>query len=136
MIFRNIKLFIGVLILLAYIAIGVFGLFKFNHTLEAPMVNCPYAENGFSVCDNSLSHINNWRQFSNTIFPTLFIFSLLVFGIILYFLNKQNFLNRKQYFYAWKYSLYNKKLDTYPNRIIKWLSLFENSPSVNASISL
>ncbi len=129
---RKIKLFIGVSALIAYISIGVFGLFnanQMNHMHGTPVSNCPYAQNGFSVCDNSLEHINNWRQFSNIIFPSLFIFSLLFLGIILYFYNKQNFLNQKKYFYRWKYYLYSKNLDTYPNKIIKWLSLFENSPS-------
>jgi hypothetical protein len=125
------KLLIVVFVLLAYISIGVFGLFEFNHMSEKPMANCPYAENGFSVCDNNLGHINNWRQFSNTTFSSLFVFSLLILGIVLYFFGKQNFLNQKQYFYRWKYYLYNKKLYTYLNKIIKWLSLFENSPSLS-----
>lgn len=126
---RNIKLFIGVAVLLVYISIGVFGLFKLDHMSETPMVNCPYAENGYALCDNSLDHINNWQQFSNVTFSSLFIFSLLMLGIILYFFSKQNFLNQKQYFYKWKYYLYKRKLYTFPNRIIKWLSLLENSPT-------
>jgi len=129
MVSKNIKLFIGIFIFLAYISIGVFGLFKFNHVSEMPMANCPYAENGFSVCDNSINHINDWRRFSDAIPSSLFTFSFLILGIILYFFGKQNFLNQKRYFYKWKYYLDNKKLYNYPNRIIKWLSLFENSPS-------
>ncbi len=39
MILRNIKLFIGISILLAYVGIGVFGLFKFSHAFEKPMTN-------------------------------------------------------------------------------------------------
>jgi len=126
---HNAKLFFGFLILFAYISIGVFGLLKFNHMSETPMVNCPYAENGFSVCDNSLNHINDWQQFSKTTFSSLFIFSFLILGIILYFFGKQNFLKQKQYLYKWKYHLYNKNLYTYQNKLIKWLSLLENSPS-------
>ncbi|MEK7565102.1 MAG: hypothetical protein AAB501_02600 [Patescibacteria group bacterium] len=133
---QNIKLLTGVsvLLLLAYISIGVFGLFEFNHTPETPMVNCPYAENSFSVCENSLSHINNWRQFSNITLPLLFVFSILILGMVLYFLGKQKFLNQKQYFYKWKFYLDNRKRYTYPDRIIKWLSLFENSPSFSYKI--
>lgn len=126
---RNAKLFLGFFIFAAYISIGVFGLSRFSHTYEMPMVNCPYAENGLSVCDDSFDHINNWRQFSNVTFSQLLFFSILIFGIILYFVNQQNFLNQKQYFCKWKYYLYSKKLYTYPQEIIKWLSLFENSPS-------
>lgn len=129
---RKQKLFIGLFILFAYMSIGVFGLFELNHmeNMEKnPMADCPYSENGFSVCDNSLSHINNWRQFSNIISPSLFVFSFLILGIVFYFLSKQDFLNQKQYFYKWKYYLNNKKLDTYSNKIIKWLSLLENSPA-------
>lgn len=130
---RKIKLFIGIFILLAYISIGVFGLLQFNHVSETPMMNCPYSENSFSLCENSFDHINNWRQFSNVIPSSLFIFLFL--GLILYFLCKQNFLNQRQYFYKWKYYLDNKKLLACPNRIIKWLSLLENSPSINALFS-
>lgn len=127
---RNAKLFLGFFIFAAYISIGVFGLSRFSHTYEMPMVNCPYAENGLSVCDDSFDHINNWQRFSSVIFPSLFIFSLLILGIVLHFFTDRDFLNQKHYFYKWKYHLYNKKLYTCPNRIIKWLSLFENSPSL------
>lgn len=126
---RNIKLFFAIFVFVAYISIGVFGLFGFSHMSQMPMANCPYAQNGYSICENNFVHIGNWRQFSNIIFPSLFIFSLLILGIALHFFDKQNFLNQKQYFYKWKYCLYNKKLYTYSNKIIKWLSLFENSPS-------
>ncbi|MDP2947464.1 MAG: hypothetical protein Q8N88_05100 [Nanoarchaeota archaeon] len=124
------KLFLGLFILLAYISIGVFGLLKFNHMTESPMTNCPYSENGFSVCQNSLDHINDWRQFSSVTFSSLFVFLFIIFGIILYFFGKQEFLNQKQYFYKWKYYLDNKELYSFPNRIIKWLSLLENSPAL------
>lgn len=126
---HNTKLFIGLLILLAYIGIGVFGLLKFNHMTPTPMTNCPYAQNGSSVCENSLNHINDWRQFSNVISPSLFVFSFLILGIVLYFIGKQNFLNQKHYFYKWKYYLDNKQLYSSPNKVIKWLSLLENSPA-------
>ena len=106
-------------------------MFELSHATEMPMANCPYAQNSFSVCENSLDHINNWQQFSNITFPSLFTFLLLTFGLVLYFYGKQNFLNQKQYFYKWKYYLDNKKLYSYSNRIIKWLSLFENSPSLS-----
>ncbi|KKQ87055.1 MAG: hypothetical protein UT09_C0021G0011 [Parcubacteria group bacterium GW2011_GWF2_38_8] len=125
------KLFIGILILVAYISIGIFGLFKFNHITETPMVNCPYAQNGSSICENSFNHINNWRQFSNTTFSSLLIFSFMILGIILYFFGKQDFLNQKKHFYRWKYYLDNKKLYSYSDTITKWLSLFENSPSLS-----
>ena len=129
MVLRNIKLFIGISILLAYIGIGVFGLLPFGHLASRSMANCPYAQNSSSVCDNSLDHINNWRQFSSAIFLSLLVFSLFILGIILYFFDKWNFLNQKRYFCRWKYYLDNKKLDVCQNRIIEWLSLFENSPS-------
>jgi hypothetical protein len=126
---KNTKLFIGIFIVIAYVGIGVFGLFEFNHITETPMTNCPYTENGFSVCDNSLDHINNWQQFSNTTFPVLFIFLSLFLGVVLYFSNKQNFLNLKQYFYKWRYYLDSKKSFNSLNKIVKWLSLLENSPA-------
>jgi len=130
MILQKIKLLIGIFILLAYMGIGVFGLFKFNHMSADPMTNCPYAENGFSVCQNSIEHLNDWHQFSNVVFASLFIFSIMALGLVLYFLNRQNFLKQRRYFYEWKYYLYNKKLYVYLQEIIKWLSLFENSPSI------
>lgn len=123
----NKKLYIGTFILLAYISIGIFGLFQFRHLSETKMDNCPYAQNEYALCKTNLDHINNWRQFSNTTFSSLFL--LFILGIILHFFNQRKFLNKKHYFYKWKYYLYNKKLNIYPNRIIKWLSLLENSPS-------
>lgn len=128
---QNKKLLIGAFILLAYISIGIFGLFQFNHIPETPMVNCPYTQNGSSICENILNHIQDWHWFSSAIFSSLSIFSFLILGVILYFFSKQNFLNQNQHFYKWKYYLDNKKLYSSPNRIIKWLSLFENSPSLS-----
>ena len=133
MISRNIKLFLGVSILFAYVSIGIFGLFQFNHMAEKPMINCPYAQNGYAVCSNGFDHINDWRQFFNAIFPSLLTFSFLVLGLILYSFSKRNFFNEQsKLFLKWEYYLDNKKLYTYPNKIIKWLSLLENSPSFNA----
>lgn len=127
--FTKTKLFIGLFILLAYLGIGAFGLLQFNHVLpEAPMTNCPYQENGFSICENAISHINDWRQFSSVTVSS-FVFVFFFFGLVLYFLNKQNFLIHKQYFYRWKYYLDDKALYKSPNKIIKWLSLLENSPA-------
>ncbi len=127
----NKKLFIGILILLAYVGIGAFGLFKFSHTSEKPMPNCPYTQNNFSLCENSFDHINNWRQFSDVILPTFLALSFLILGIVLYIFSEQNLLHQNHYFYKWKLYLDNQKSDTYQARIIKWLSLFENSPSLS-----
>jgi len=125
----NIKLFLGIFILFAFISIGVFGLIQFSHANNhTPIVNCLYANGGYSICSNILNHIKNWQQFSNVIFSSLFVFSFLVLGLVLYILSKQNFLNQKQYLYNRKH-LYKEKLNTSKSRIIKWLSLFENSPS-------
>lgn len=126
---RDAKLFIGFFVLLAYMGIGIFGLSKFNHTKEVPMPNCPYTQNSSSLCKSSLDHINDWRQYSNVIFPSLFVFSLLFFGIILYFFGKQDFLSQRQFFYKWKHYSDNKKLYAGQPEIIRWLSLFINSPS-------
>ena len=128
---RKIKPFLGILILLAYIGIGAFGLFQFSHMSGTPMPNCPYAENGYAICKDSLSHINTWQQFSNIIFSPLFVFSFLILGAVLFFLDKRNLLNHKQHFYIWKYYLYDKKSYSCSQEIIKWLSLFENSPSLS-----
>ncbi len=128
---KHTKLFIGILIFLAYISIGVFGLFQFSHASETPMVNCPYAVGSYSVCDSSINHINHWQQFSNITFTPLFIFSLLILGLILYAYNQRSFLDKERHlFYKWKYYIDNKISYAYLNKIIKWLSLFENSPPV------
>jgi|SRR3989344_3287367 len=126
---HKLKSLTGVFIVLAFVSMSVFGLFGFSHMDGAPMVNCPYAQSGSSICENSLGHINDWRQFSNTTFSTLFLFSLLILGVILYFLNRQDFLNQKQHFYKWKYYFANEKSYFYTQKMTKWLSLFENSPS-------
>ncbi len=128
----NKKLFIGVFILLAYIGIGVFGLFHFSNMSEMSMTNCPYSENGFAVCDNSLEHINNWQQFSNVVVPSLFIISFLLLGFALYFFYTQTvpqeellILNR----FRSRFRFADIILKTSQRSIIRWLSLFENSPS-------
>jgi len=127
---RKVKLVFGFFVLLAYMSLGVLGLFKFSHMPERPMANCPYAENGFSVCDNNLDHINNWRQFINVVFTSFF--SFLFFGLVLYFSGKPGFFNYKcRLFYKWRYCLDNKKLYSCRKKIMKWLSLFENSPSLS-----
>lgn len=127
---HKVKSFLGILVLLAYLSMGVFSLLQFSHSSAMPMANCPYALNGFSICENGLRHINDWHQFSNVTPTTIFfLFFLFALWIILYFFGKQKLLNQRQYFYRWKYYLGNKKFDTYSHRIIKWLSLFENSPS-------
>ena len=128
---RKAQFLIGIFIFLAYIGMGVFGLFQFDHITGTPMPNCPYAENGSAICKDSLSHINNWQQFANITFSPLFTLSLIILGIILSVLNKQNFLNQKWRLYKWKYYLYKKELYSYSQEIIKWLSLFENSPSLS-----
>ncbi len=123
---------IGSLVLLAFVSVGVFGLVGWSHTTsstETPMMNCPYAENGFSVCENTLDHISGWQQFSNVTLMSLFALYLFVSGIILYFIGKHNFFNEKQYFESWKYYLDIKILYSPKEEIIKWLSFFENSPS-------
>ena len=129
---RNKNLFLGILVLLAVSSVGILGLFSFSHTshgIETPMVNCPYAENSFSVCRSSIEHINTWKQFSNVIFPALLVFSILLFVVSDIF--DQKFLNQEKYFYRWRYDLDNKKLHTYREKITRWLALFENSPSLS-----
>ena len=126
---RNKKFIVGVLILIAFVGIGVFGLMPFthaNHATEAPMVNCPYGMGEFSLCDNSLIHIDNWKQFSNFILPSLLIL-LLAFALGWHFVS--DFFGQEKYFYRNKYYLDNKTLYSYQQIITKWLSLFENSPS-------
>ncbi len=124
------KIFLGIFILIVFIGISVFGLFELSHTSEMPMSNCPYTQDSSSICENSFDHINDWRQFLNIIFPALFVFSFLILGVILYFFSKQDFLNQKRYFFKWKHYLDDKLLYISQNKIIKWLSLLENSPSL------
>lgn len=131
MILHSKKLFIGLFILIAYMSIGIFGLFRMDHLASVPMVDCPYAQNGSSMCRDSFDHINNWRQFSNLILTSLFIFSFILLGVIWHFFNQRDFLNQKQYFYKWRHRFNNKNLHAYWQAITSWLSLFENSPSLS-----
>ena len=126
------KLFLGFFVLFAFVGIGVFGLLQFNHadhSAEAPMANCPYTGSGYSICQNTLNHINNWQQFSNTIIPSLFAFLLLVSGTLLYFIIGRSIFLFNSDFLRWKHYFNNKKPYTPRETIIEWLSLFENSPS-------
>ena len=126
---RNAKLLIGLLVLFAYVSMGVFGLFESDHTAALPMDNCPYSSNGFSVCANGLDHINKWQQFSNTPPTKLFTFLLLAVGIVLYLLGNKNHPNYRPNFDAWRFYIKKKPLHIHLDTLTHWLSLFENSPS-------
>ncbi len=129
---RNKQLLIGIILLLAYVSIGVFGLLQMNH--DESMVSagdCLYALNSYAICDNGLSHINNWRVFSNFILPTILAISLLCFVIAL-FLDRHKFLRQKlRLSYGWTQYLDDKFSHIFRKKIIYWLSLFENSPPVS-----
>jgi len=130
---QSVKLFSGILILLLYISIGVFGLFQFGHTTNIPMENCPFTEGNFSACNNTTEHINNWQQFSNVVVPAFFVFTFFIFNIALYFLYTQKISHYiLSLLYKYKYSLKKKFLQTSLQKIARYLSLFENSPSLNA----
>ncbi len=129
---RGAKFFIkllGFLIFFAYMSAGIFGLLQFSHTSEMPMANCPYAQGAFSLCSNNFKHIDNWQEFSNVVSSSVFAFLILTLGIIFYFLEKINFSNLARNFYKRISYLRNNNLHKYLSEIIKWLSLFENSPS-------
>ena len=118
------KLFIGLLILTAFVGVGVFGLLNFDHLSGAPMPDCPYTQNSFSLCENSLNHIAGWQKFSSIILPLIFV--LLILAGVFYSLG-QNLFDTVQNFYRRRDS--DAKKYFYTGTILKWLSLFENSPS-------
>lgn len=129
---QNTKLFIGGILLLAYVSIGVFGLFQFNHTNKVLMNDCPYSLNTYSICKDSIDHINNWHIFSNAVFPALIILSIILFIITSYFFDRNKFFRQNLgQFYEWAYDLDDKFFQIYHRKITYWLSLFENSPPVN-----
>lgn len=131
--FQRKNLIIGALILLAFFGAGALGLFQFSHsgmTMEAPMVNCPYSQNGFSVCVNELDHIGSWQKFLNVVFPSIAFISILFLGIVLHLLNKRNILLQEAYTERFRYDLYKEKVKSRPDNISRWLSLLENSPSL------
>src|SRR3989344_6074823 len=119
----NTKLLIGFFALIAFISIGVFGLFQFNHAIhpvETPMSNCPYTANGYSICQSTLNHINNWQQFSNITITSLFVFLLLISGFILYFIGKLRLPHFRPALSRWKHYLNNKKTYIPGEEFIKW----------------
>lgn len=124
------KLFIGISVLLAFVSIAVFGLLGSRHTTEMPMENCPYTQNNYSICQNNIDHISKWQQFFNVTLASAALLLSLVAGFFISILNKHAVIDKGRYFYKWKYFLDNKKLYSSPNKIIKWLALFENSPSL------
>lgn len=132
---QNKKLSIGVILLLAYISISVFGLFQMNHNkTTVPMNDCPYILNTHAMCDNGLSHINHWREFSNFVFPTLFILSMILFTLALCFFDRNKFLLQKLIlFHRWTQYLDYRFYYLSRGKLIHRLSLFENSPPVNIS---
>ncbi|MFA7192296.1 MAG: hypothetical protein WC089_03305 [Candidatus Paceibacterota bacterium] len=128
---KHIPILIATFALMGYLFVSMFGLLQFDRTAGVMMDNCPYTQNNYSICENVFDHINNWQQFSNVIIPASFLSVLLAFVIIFFFINRKDFLQQVlRLFYRWKYYLYNKKFNTRLYKVIKWLSLFENSPSL------
>lgn len=127
---QNKKSLISIIVLFIYIIISIFSLISFVHTNEMPMEHCPYAQGGYTVCKTNFEHINSWYQFSNIILPTIFILITLILFAVL-FLNKK-FLFNELSFFRWNFCLEKKYLNLKQEKITKWLSLFENSPSFNA----
>ncbi len=119
------KFFLGLIVLIAYVGIGALGVVAFGHTSEAPMPNCPYAPGEFALCSDTLEHVSNWQAFSNIILPLIFI-SLVLVGFL--YLLIPNILNPESFFYRLQDS--NTQKSFYVGVILKWLSLFENSPSL------
>lgn len=59
---------VGVLIVMAYIAVAVFGLLPMvgmGHGAMNHDVGCPYAAGTQTMCDMGLSHIRGWQTFSS-----------------------------------------------------------------------
>src|SRR3989344_6094084 len=123
------KIFFVCFVLLVYVGIGAFGLREWGHLSEKPMPNCPYAESGTAICENTLGHIKNWQQFSSTTYVSLVI--LILFLGVMWYLSVEYFFNTKKYFYHNKcYLDNNKKIYLSTQAATRWLSLFENSPSL------
>lgn len=117
------KLFIGGFLLLIYISIATFGLYQLGHSAEMSKGECPYMQNSYALCNNSFGYINGWQQFSNVVINPIFILAILVVSSYLYIIKKLpiNFYKRRLF-------VSNKKTYLYFHKIIRWLSLFENSP--------
>ena len=87
---------IGVLILLSYTGIAIFGLFEIRGMSSMnTMHNCPYTIDQHSVCPmDALHHLQTWQSFSMAIisFPAaLFLLALFVSGYVWYVLFKSKF---------------------------------------------
>lgn len=124
MAFSNTKSIIGIFVLFTFLYAGVLGLVSFSHGAGMPMANCPYTTNGYSICDSNLNHVDNWQKFLSVTLSALVVLLLAVAFFCL--VGSHNVLNTPFRFSK----LENEKLYSPRNKIIKWLSLLENSPSL------
>lgn len=120
---KPVSFLLRLVLLLGFAGMAVFGLLQFSHAGEMPMINCPYAEGGFALCDNGLNHISNWQQFLNVIFPVVLAL-VLALGLAV---AVKDFLNPEKYFY--RYRSEPQPVFAYSQYLTKWLALHENSPS-------
>lgn len=61
---------LGLLVVMAYIAVAVFGLLPMTgiaHDMTMQGVDCPYTTGMQSFCNTGFSHIRGWQTFSNGI---------------------------------------------------------------------
>jgi len=130
------KKFFMLVVLIAFLSLSFLGLSTHgampSDTSVAQASSCPYMVGGYAVCaTNVLNHISAWQEatrgisleaFSIAALLTLFAFvSSIITGLLASVLFFFFYKRLKSYF------IYKRQLV----KILRWLSLFENSPSVS-----
>ncbi len=87
--FLKINQLLFYILIFAYFAVGVFGLFGMAtlvHHNEMAMVGCPFMVGETAICEmNVFDHIASWQEMSNAIFPQVSVLALLLLGVLLVF---------------------------------------------------
>ncbi len=128
--------------LIAFLSLSLFGVFGMHTSMQgkdggciASTVqdsNCPYQVNSLDYLN---FHLNAYHSFSSVVFgenvlkALLFSFSLLML-VILTFLTPHILRSTEFIFSKAKYRFRNSFYSHQKQKISRWLSLFENSPTV------
>lgn len=138
------KKLLSLLIITSVLVIGVFGFTLMSHgtnhavgCIASAVDNTPCPEN---IAAMSIHHIQAFISFFSVVPPVPFIFLLaLLFALFLstgfLYIKYQDFASTDQLF--WRVRLDPERQLSRPRKITRWLSLFENSPSLHrASITI
>jgi len=132
------KKYLPLLLLVSILVIGVFGFSLMNHGTNHTFECVASSTDNTSCTENiiimSAHHIQAYILFFSVTYPTSFVllFLLLVFLLLstwVFYIKHQSHISAN--LSLWQVLHNPERLITLPRKITRWLSLFENSPSLH-----